>query len=92
MNQLEIRFDGATIEPQRDNLRLNKQLQRVYDCMKDGQWRSLESISDLTGDPCPSISSRLRDLRKRKFGGFKVERQYITHGLFYYRLVLKTSC
>lgn len=40
------------------------QVQRVLLSMSDGKWRTLEEISDLTGDTTPSVSARLRDLRK----------------------------
>ena len=81
-------FDGATYSDQRDGSRLRAQHQRVFDCMKDGVWRSLHTIAALTGDPEASISARLRDLRKDKFGGHFVDRRYVVDGLWEYRLTL----
>jgi len=78
--------DGETYERDRDKLRLNAQQQRIYDVMKDGLWRTLYSISAKTGDPEASISARLRDFRKKKFGGFFVDREYVRDGLHQYRL------
>lgn len=84
-------FDGATAEPQ-DFGRLNAQTQRVYDVMKDGLWRTIlelqQDIFDATGkvDPEASISARLRDLRKPRFGGYTVERRRCGVGLFEYRV------
>jgi len=83
--------DGQTYEPALDKVRLNTQQQRIFDVMKDGGWRTLSSIASVTGDPEASISARLRDFRKHKFGGFPVERRREDGGgLHAYRLVLKT--
>ncbi len=84
-------FDGATYEPKFDHTRLTGQLGRVYSCMKDGGWRSLAQISEVTNDPQASVSARLRDLRKLKFGDHSVERERIkdpNHGIFVYRLII----
>ena len=83
--------DGQTYEPALDKVRLNTQQQRIFDVMKDGEWRTLSSIASVTGDPEASISARLRDFRKHKFGGYLVERRREDGGgLHGYRLVLKT--
>ena len=67
-------FDGKTYEPEKDRGRLRTQSQVVFDLMKDGRWRTLRSIEDETGFPQSSISARLRDFRKPKFGSHTVER------------------
>lgn len=77
-------FDGKTYDHDRDGDRLNAQQRRVADVMKDGQWRTLQEISDLTGDPTASVSARLRDLRKERFGGHDVQRKYVSDGLWIY--------
>ena len=69
-------FDGAAYEPKLDWRRLVEIL-RVYDCMKDGQWRAFSDIEGATGDPQASISAQLRNLRKPKFGGHQVEKKRI---------------
>jgi len=79
-------FDGATIEPARDHDRLRAQLHRVLNAVSDHEWRTLHQISAITGDPEASVSARLRDLRKDKFGGYTIERQYAGEGLWEYRL------
>lgn len=79
-------FDGKTYEPARDRDRLRAQLDDVRMFMWDGDWHTLDQISAATGHPPASISARLRDLRKSKFGAFTVERQYVERGLFKYRL------
>lgn len=75
MIQTAFDFSGRTYSREFDRDRLNAQLARVYDLMVDGRWRTLAEIETATGDPQASVSARLRDLRKRKFGGFTVERR-----------------
>jgi len=43
--------------------------------------------------PEASVSARLRDLRKAKFGGYRVERQRVREGrgLYHYRLTGRTD-
>lgn len=87
-------FDGATAEPV-DYGRMNAQTQRVYDVMSDGQWRTIRELQDDIErrfekvDPEVSLSARLRDLRKPRFGGYEVERRKCGIGLFEYRLRAK---
>jgi hypothetical protein len=84
-----VRFDGADYSPKHDQVRLAKQTLRVFSAMKDGKWRTLGEIAALTGDPEASISARLRDLRKERFGGHTVNRRNRgerSHGLFEYQL------
>jgi len=82
-------FDGTTYSPEHDFYRLNTQLNRVFNVMKDGKWRTLEEIQGQSHDSLPAISARLRDFRKSRFGGFCVERQHKgckSRGLYEYRL------
>lgn len=79
--------DGATFEPERDGKRINKQLQEVYAAMQDGQWRTLYRLHTMTGHPEQSLSARLRDLRKTKFGGYTVERRRAHGGTWEYRVL-----
>lgn len=81
--------DGDTYDHHRDHLRLGAQAQRVLDVIGDGQWRTLSEIATATGDPEASVSARLRDLRKPKFGGLDVARRLRDEdmpGLYEYRL------
>ena len=80
------RFDGAGYQPQRDNPRLSKQYDRIFNLMKDGQWRTLNAIEKTTGDPAASVSAQLRHMRKERFGGHTVERRHVRDGLHQYRL------
>ena len=83
---LEGDRDGTTYIPERDYDRLNAQHLRVYDAMKDKQWRTLKQIHWITGDPEASVSARLRDFRKKRFGKHFVQRRHIEGGLWEYRL------
>ena len=89
--QGELRFDGADYVPERDNPRLKGQLLRVWDVMKDGQWRTLREIANKTNDPEASISAQLRHLRKERFGSHHIEREHINNGLYRYRLIINTQ-
>lgn len=80
-------FDGETFDEERDGERLNSQFERVRELMLDGEWRTLEAISTAVGYPTHSVSARLRDLRKPKFGGFAVHREYVSDGLWRYRVL-----
>lgn len=82
-------FNGPAYEPEHDQARLTGQIQRVFDLMHDGRWRTLDEIASTTGDPPASVSAQLRHLRKRRFGAHVVERQARgdrSHGLWEYRL------
>lgn len=79
-------FAGADYQPERDRDRLAGQIRRVFDLMADGNWRTLNAIAAFTGDPPPSVSAQLRHLRKAKFGGHRVDRRHVGHGLYEYRL------
>ena len=88
MTQEELRFDGADYSSDRDNPRLKGKILRVWDVMKDGRWRTLRQIADLTHDPEASISAQLRHLRKDRFGAHQIEREYIDNGAYKYRLII----
>jgi hypothetical protein len=81
-----MEFDGTTFNQQRDGGRLTEQFWRVRDLMMDGAWRTLAQIQTHTGDPLQSVSARLRDLRKERFGSYTVERRYVANGLYEYRV------
>ena len=87
----KIRFDGATYVPERDDERLTSQLGRIWNLMRDGQWRTLNQIADTTNDPPASVSSQLRHLRKVRFGAHTVARRYIGRGLYEYRLLINKT-
>ena len=73
-------FGGDTFSERLDGDRLRRQLYAVRKVMFDNRWRTLKQLSDEVGAPEASVSARLRDLRKKKFGGYIVERQRIPNG------------
>lgn len=81
-------FGGYTFSETLDGDRLRIQLHAVWNFMFDEHWDTLHSISVAVGAPEASVSARLRDFRKPKFGGHIVERQRIPNGngLHIYRL------
>ena len=84
------KFDGPIFD-KNDQGRISKQLDEVRKLMLDGTWRTLGKIQELTGFPQASISARLRDLRKEKFGGFTVDRDRVMRGLYIYRVMRKNE-
>ena len=80
-------FDGAAYEPELDKVRLTGQLKKIFEIMRDGQWHTLRSLEIMTGFPQASISASIRCFRKKKFGGFIVDRERIGKtGQFQYKL------
>lgn len=82
-----MKFNGSDYIPERDDVRLTGQILRVWDVVKDQKWRTLREIADLTCDPEASVSAQLRHLRKPRFGGHTVEKEYIDNGLYKYRVI-----
>jgi len=78
------RFQGHDYHPSRDQQRLATQYDRVLAAMSDGQWRDLDEIRAITGDPQASIS---RQLRYAKEAGHVVEREHRGNGRYVYRVV-----
>lgn len=79
-------FDGDTYQRDRDHARLSGQLGRVADALGNGNWWTLRQLATQTGDPEASISARIRDLRKGKFGGYTVDRENMGAGTWRYRM------
>lgn len=90
----QIRFDGSTYLPWRDDCRLVGQMRRVWDAMVDGRWYTPEQLEALTGDRWASISAQQRHLRKDRFGAHTVEKRQTADskgGSFEYRLVINPN-
>ncbi len=86
----EYDFDGVTYEPKFDASRLRGEMARVYAVMRDGLWRTLAEISWLAMAPEASVSARLRDFRKSKFGAHTVNRRRrgeASRGIWEYQLL-----
>ncbi len=69
------RFGGATYDPELDHDRLSTQLVKVRDYLwsYSPNWFTLRELSLQLNEPEASVSARLRDLRKDKFGGHEIE-------------------
>ena len=80
---------GRTFNAFLDTKRLNRQASDVWRVMRDMRWHTLREVSTRTGHPEASVSARLRDFRKYRFGGHEVRRERAPWqgGLFWYRLV-----
>ena len=81
-----MRFAGENYLPPRHEPRLTSQHQRLRSLMEGGEWRTLSEIAQQTGDPEASMSAQLRHLRKKRFGGHRVERRHEGNGLYKYRV------
>ena len=88
--QLELKstpdFDGKTYERAKDHPRLMTQLERVRYILTtptEKRW-TLRELADAIGAPEASISARIRDLRKGKFGGYEVKHNRRDGGLWEY--------
>jgi hypothetical protein len=92
MNSEPLRFDGGSYDHKADEARLTTLLVKVFDCMKDGSWRTLEELKDAVGGSEAGVSARLRDCRKPRFGGHTVNRRRrgeAERGIFEYQLEVK---
>lgn len=92
---MSARFNGSDYDHDRDAPRLTAQMLRVFDLMRDGEWRSLREIAAATGDPESSVSAQLRHLRKPRFGRHTVDKEHRGNGLYVYRLIVRqeaTAC
>lgn len=64
-----------------------RQRYEVWSCIRDQQWWTLYAIAERTGNPAQSVSARLRDFRKKRYGELIIERRYVRQGVFEYRWV-----
>lgn len=71
--------------------RATSQRETVFNVMLSGKWYTLQKLEQLTGYPQASISSRLRDFRKKEFGGHTVKRRNLGNGLYEYKLKERNS-
>jgi len=84
----EWKFDGHDYDHGRDCIRLTGQLERVFECLSDGEYKTFDDIRVVTGDPVTSISAQIRNLRKDKFGGHTIDRMHCGNGLYKYRMTI----
>jgi len=70
-----------------NNVRHGAQREQIRMVMVDGAWRSLPDIAtaiNASDASIPSISARLRDLRKPEFGSYTVDKRQPRKGYFEY--------
>ena len=90
-------FDGDTYDEQRDGTPLASQLDAVRDAMLNGQWWSYKQLREhlqrhhQIKATDTSLSARIRDLRKIRFGGYSVQSRRKTHREWEYRIDLQVS-
>lgn len=84
-------FPGPAYEAKYDEVRLKGARARVYNLMKDGQWRTLREITSQTNSPEASASAHLRTLRKLlgRNSVSKRRRGNPSEGVWEYSLVVK---
>ena len=95
MNNLSRRqqhFDGVTYQPRLDFERLSNQLERVKAATLDTGWWTVPALTLAVGGSETSVSARLRDLRKQKFGGYHVESRRVKGGVWHYRVSKFARC
>lgn len=80
-------FDGETFDEERDGARLSRQLRLVRDAMASGGWFTLAQLARRVEASETSVSARLRDLRKPRYGAHTIELQYAGQGVWLYRMV-----
>jgi len=80
----DMEFDGKTYDAKQDKKRLSGNLLAVFDVLKNGEKMTLFELSKQSGVPLNSVSSRFRDLRKRKFGGYNMRSERLLGGTWVY--------
>ena len=91
---LNARFNGPDYVKEFDQERLTGQLKDIFALMKDGKFRTLSEIEQVTGHPQASISAQLRHLKKERFGSHTVNKQSRgerNNGLWEYQLIVNKS-
>lgn len=80
--------DGDTFDSGEDESRLNIQMNRTWGVLSDYQWHTPAELEQRVGDSWASVSARVRDLRKPRFGGHRIESRRVPggKGLWEYRL------
>ena len=66
---------GPAYNERLDGERIRKQHEVIRDLTLGFEWWTLHEISERTGYPEASISAQLRHLRKKRFGGYTVNKR-----------------
>lgn len=81
-----MKQDRAAYDPEADKDRRRKQLGRVYSVLRDGLWHGLPELTERAGGLATSVSARIRDLRKPKFGGREIQARCFGRNVWKYRM------
>lgn len=86
-------FSGYTYCRELDEARLTSLLRKVlWNLLRSGSWWTLAQLRERCGGSEAGISARIRDLRKPRFGGFRIEHRRRQgaekSGLWEYRLAV----
>lgn len=83
-------FEGDSYIAEIDKERLTKQSDKIWMVMLDGKWHTLQDIENQTQAPQASISSCLRNFRKKKWGSHTVDKRRVDDlkGTFEYKLTV----
>lgn len=81
-----LKFEGATIDHDRDAVRLTGLALRVRTHMADRAWHTLRELADACGGSEGGCGARLRDFRKGRYGNQTVERRNVGGGVWEYSM------
>lgn len=84
---IDIKFDGETYVAKNDKDRLKAQLERVRALVLTGRKWTLKQLTSFAGGSEAGVSARLRDLRKPRFGGYRIDRTRTKDGLHFYQYI-----
>lgn len=84
----EDAFSGDDYVPSRDFKRLSKVAKRVFDVVKDGQWRGYDEIGQLAGLRPAYVSAHLRNFRKVPFGAHTLNKRHVKNGYYQFQLLV----
>lgn len=87
MRKLREVFDGDDYNHGRDSERLGTQLERIKEAVIGKGFFTYEQIALMSGAPLTSIPAQIRNLKKARFGGYKVERRYVCDGVYVYSVL-----
>ena len=83
-------FDGRTFDPEQDGQRLTSQLERVKGILLDGKVHQKADLMMAAGVfDSASLTARIRDLRKEKFGGYDVVSKRVAGGIWCYQMIIE---
>lgn len=63
-------------------------IEKIFNLMKDEQFRTLAEISKMTGVGEASVSAQIRNLKKPQFGGHDSDKKHLGGGIWIYRIIV----